>query len=93
MSREWRLRLADVVSYADDALAFVEGMTFDQFAADRRTQLAVLYSLLVVGEASKHVPADVRVRAPEANWRGASGFRDFAAHGYAAFPCPRCGAC
>lgn len=82
MSRDWRRRLADIVQYADDATAFVSGLTFEQFAADPRTQRAVLYSLLVIGEASKHVPESVRARAPGANFRGASGFRDFAAHGY-----------
>lgn len=40
------------------------------------------YSLLVVGEATKHVSAAVRARRPTAAWTRAAGFRDHAAHGY-----------
>lgn len=83
MSRDWLVRLADIVRYADDAHGFVTGMTFDDFATDLRTQRAVVYSLLAVGEAVKHVPPAVRERAPQVNWRGAAGFRDRVAHGYA----------
>lgn len=88
MSHDWRLRLADIVAYADDAVGFVAGMTYEDFAADARTQRAVLYSLLVVGAATKHVPDDVRARVPAAGWRGAAGFRDLAAHGYASMRLP-----
>ena len=35
-----------------DALSFVEGLSKDEFLADKRTQQAVIMSLLIVGEAS-----------------------------------------
>lgn len=82
MSRDWRVRLDDVVQYADEAIAFVSGMSFEAFAADVRTRRAVSYALLVVGEAVKHVPEAVRARAPRAGWTGAMRFRDRVAHGY-----------
>jgi len=82
VSRDWRVRLDDVVQYADEAMAFVAGMRYEEFAADVRTQRAVFYSLLVVGEATKHVPDGVRDLAPDAGWARASRFRDRVAHGY-----------
>lgn len=82
MSRDPRVPLDDVVRYANDAIAFVGGMSFEAFAADERTHRAVLYSLLVVGEAAKRVPGEVRDRAPGVRWREAMSFRNRAAHGY-----------
>ena len=82
MSRDPRLRLDDIVQYADKAMAFVAEMSFDAFAGDVKTQWAVSYALLVVGEAAKHVPGAVRARAPRAAWEDAMRFRDRAAHGY-----------
>lgn len=81
MSRDWRVWLDDVVQYADEAMGFVADMSFAEFTADVRTQRAVFYSLLVVGEATKHVPDAVRSLASEAGWIGATRFRDRVAHG------------
>ena len=39
--REWRIRVNDLVEAAERALAYVEGQSFEQFAADRRTVDAV----------------------------------------------------
>ena len=86
--RDWRVRLDDVAQYAEDAMAFVAGTSFDAFVADVRTQRAVFYSLFVVGEAAKHVPASVRAMAPDAEWTRAIRFRDRVAHGYDALALP-----
>lgn len=88
MSRDPRLRLDDIVEYADKAMAFVAGMSLDDFSSDLKTQWAVSYALLVVGEAAKHVPAAVRARAPHAEWDGATQFRNRAAHGYDSLKVP-----
>jgi uncharacterized protein with HEPN domain len=49
-------RLADYLDHmrqaAADACSFVEGMTRDDFLMDKRTQQAVILSLIVVGEAA-----------------------------------------
>ena len=84
MSRDWSVRLADVVEFSDRATAFVAGMSFEEFAADERTRFAVQYALLAVGEAAKSLPPEVRARAPHLDWRGVIGMRDRLAHGYAA---------
>jgi uncharacterized protein with HEPN domain len=40
---------------AADAMAFTEGMSQDDFLADKRTQQAVIMSLIVLGEAATKV--------------------------------------
>ncbi len=51
-------------------------------AADRQAYEAILFNLFVLGEAAKAVPADVRDRWPDVEWRGMAGLRDVLAHEY-----------
>lgn len=82
MSRDLRLYLEDIREHCGEILADTEGLTFDRFRTDRRTYKAVVYSLLVVGEAAKHVPPEVRARYPKVEWSNIAGMRDVLAHGY-----------
>ena len=65
--------------YIDMALA---GFDLEMFASQRDTKAAVERYLEIIGEAAKHVPADIRTRYPQVNWRQAAGMRDVLAHDY-----------
>ncbi|MBI2239865.1 MAG: DUF86 domain-containing protein [Magnetospirillum gryphiswaldense] len=82
MKRDSAACLADMLEYARDAQSFVSGMDFHAFAADRKTQYAVLRALEVIGEAAKRVPDDVRQRFPDIPWRQIIGMRNIIAHDY-----------
>ncbi len=82
MTRDPAACLADMLDYATDAGYFVAGMTAEAFAADRKTQFAVLRALEVIGEAAKRVPQDGQSRYPEIPWRAIIGMRNIIAHGY-----------
>lgn len=45
--------LADMVEAGQRILEYAEGLTFEEFLADRKTQDAVLRNLQVLGEATK----------------------------------------
>ncbi len=45
------LFLHDIADAVDAILALTAGMTYDEFAGDRAVLDAVLYNLLVIGEA------------------------------------------
>ena len=79
-------RLADYLDHMRQAIAdaqsFTEGMTQADFEQDRRTQQAVVMSLIVLGEAATKVMDQHSAFAAEHShipWRG---MRNRIAHGY-----------
>ena len=59
MNRNTLLYIRDILQNMEEAEAFVRGMSQEQFAADKKTQNAVLRSVEVIGEAAKNVPPEV----------------------------------
>ncbi len=82
-------RLGDYLDHmrqaAADACGFVDGLSKDDFLADKRTQQAVVMSLIIVGEAATKVMdgyAEFTQTHPEVPWRNMRGMRNRIAHGY-----------
>lgn len=82
-------RLPDYLDHmqqaAADACSFVEGLTKDKFLADKRTQQAVIMSLVIIGEAATKVMdgySDFAQTHPNVPWRSMRGMRNRIAHGY-----------
>jgi uncharacterized protein with HEPN domain len=74
-----------MVQAAKDAVSFIEGWSKQDFLADKRTQQAVIMSLIIVGEAASKVMVD-HLDFAEAHsdvpWRNMRGMRNRIAHGY-----------
>lgn len=82
-------RLGDYLNHirqaATDAITFVEGLSKEEFLEDRRTQQAVIMSLIIIGEASTKIMdqyPDFTVGHPHIPWRSMRGIRNRIAHGY-----------
>lgn len=82
-------RLPDYLDHirqaASDALSFVEGLAKADFVADKRTQQAVIMSLIIVGEAAAKVMdgfAEFTQAHSEVPWRSMRNMRNRMAHGY-----------
>lgn len=76
-------RLPDYLDHiqqaAADACSFVEGMAKDDFLADKRTQQAVIMSLIVIGEAATKVMdgyAEFTQAHAEVPWRSMRNMRN-----------------
>jgi uncharacterized protein with HEPN domain len=70
---------------ATDACSFVEGQSKAAFLEDKRTQQAVIMSLIIIGEAATKVmdnDAEFTQGHPEVPWRSIRGMRNRIAHGY-----------
>jgi uncharacterized protein with HEPN domain len=68
-----------------DAQTFTEGMARADFMQDRRTQQAVVMSLIVLGEAATKVMdqfPEFAASHAEIPWRNMRGMRNRIAHGY-----------
>lgn len=82
-------RLIDYLEHmqqaAADACGFLKGMAQGEFLEDKRTQQAVIMSLIIIGEAATKVmdshPEFARAHA-EVPWRSMRGMRNRIAHGY-----------
>jgi uncharacterized protein with HEPN domain len=48
--------LIDILENIEDAVSFVEEMTFEEFCQDKKTVKSVIRSLEVIGEAAKQYP-------------------------------------
>jgi uncharacterized protein with HEPN domain len=76
-------RLVDYLTYLAEAAAqariYVEGMSKDEFLADKRTQQAVIMNLVIIGEvATKLLQSygDFLERYPQVPWKSMKGMRN-----------------
>lgn len=74
--------LLDIFDSARFAQEYVEGVEQHAFERDRRTRSAVIYEILIIGEAAKRVSADFKAAHPEIPWRAMAGMRDVMIHDY-----------
>ncbi len=82
MKRDYALFLKDVLDAIDSIEKFVEGITLDEFRRDDKTSSAVIRKFEVIGEATKHVPEQIRDEHPEIPWKSIAGLRDRLIHAY-----------
>ncbi|MCE5321421.1 MAG: DUF86 domain-containing protein [Bacteroidales bacterium] len=54
----------------------------DIFMADETLKRAIVRSLEVIGEATKKIPADIKLRWSEIAWKNIAGMRDRLIHDY-----------
>ena len=76
------LRISDIIEAIQFILEYVEGMTFDQFADDRKTIDAVVRNFIVIGEAVSHLPDDFIENHPALPWREMRDMRNIVVHEY-----------
>ncbi len=69
-----------MIGAAERVLGYVHGLSYEDFVADTKTHDAVVMNLIVLAEAAKGVPDDVKARSPNTKWRAIEGFRNRAAH-------------
>lgn len=74
--------LSDIAGAARAARAFIEGMEYADFAVDLKTQSAVTYQLVIIGEAAKGLSAGVQARLSEIPWSEICRARDLFVHHY-----------
>jgi uncharacterized protein with HEPN domain len=76
------LYLSEMLDAARAIRNFTHGTNLETFLEDEKTRSAVTFQLLILGEASKAIPADIKSRASNLDWRGMASMRDRLIHAY-----------
>lgn len=76
------LYLQDILESIELIENFLHNVEKDGFLVDELRQSAVLYRLIIIGEASAHISTEVRNRYPKTPWKKIVGLRNISAHAY-----------
>lgn len=84
MSNERRDRdyLSDIMESMRRVVSYVEGLSYEAFMRDTRTQDAVVRNIEIIGEAAKNLSSSLKQRFPDVPWREMAGMRDKLVHHY-----------
>ena len=80
--RSWRVRIGDILDAVARIQRYADGMDHEAFYADDRSVDAVVYNLIVIGEAARLVPEEVVARTAAIPWARMRGMRNVLAHEY-----------
>jgi uncharacterized protein with HEPN domain len=82
MSRDPKLRLADIIESCTRIAAYIQGFDAARFDHDLKTQDAVIRQFEIIGEAVKSLPRDLIAKDASIPWTQIAGFRDVLVHSY-----------
>ncbi|MEM9219571.1 MAG: DUF86 domain-containing protein [Cyanobacteria bacterium P01_F01_bin.150] len=74
--------LLDIQRAAQKILRFQQGLEQSLFMADDKTQSAIVFQLLIMGEAVKRLSRDFRANHSDIPWSLIAGMRDNLIHEY-----------
>jgi len=77
--KEYIRHILDECSYI---ISVTENLLFDDFLEDETLKRAVVRSLEIIGEATKKIPADFKVKWNSIQWKNMAGMRDRLIHNY-----------
>ena len=62
--RDPKITIQEIILACENAIQFVEVMTFDQFLKDVKTSSAVQHQILILGEAVKRLSSSLPLTSP-----------------------------
>jgi len=74
--------LTDIEQNIELAWAFTEGMSYEDFCADRRTVYAVTRCFEIISEASRRLPKQLKARHSKIPWSDIAGAGSVYRHSY-----------
>ena len=80
--RPYDLYVEDILESIEKIENYIGGLEYEEFSKNTMVIDAVIRNLEIIGEASKHVPDDVRDNYPEIPWKRMIGLRNIVIHEY-----------
>ena len=77
--KEYLRHIQDECSYINSV---TENLLFEDFMENETLKRAVVRSLEIIGEATKKIPADFKVKWKSIQWKNMAGMRDRLIHDY-----------
>jgi uncharacterized protein with HEPN domain len=74
-------KLHDILE-AIEAIETYTVPSYDEFVADSKTQDAILYNLIIIGEAANQISNEFQEQNPAIPWSSMIGTRNIIVHGY-----------
>lgn len=74
--------LLDIWQAAQKIVMFSQGLDRKSLGENQEKQSAILYQVIVIGEAVKRLSPEFRRQHPEVPWKDIAGMRDIVAHQY-----------
>jgi len=78
-SKEYLRHIQDECLYL---IRVSENLLFDDFIKDETLKRALVRSLEIIGEATKKIPADIKVKWNSIQWKNIAGMRDRLIHDF-----------
>lgn len=78
----WKERLEDILEAINNLQFYVKGMTYQQFSRDKKTVRASTYEIMVIGEAARFIPDEIREKYPTVPWDKMRSIRNVVVHEY-----------
>jgi uncharacterized protein with HEPN domain len=75
-------RMEDMLQAIDNIYKYVGDATMEEFVADAMRYHAVVYNIMIIGEAANMLTFDFREEHPATPWKQITGMRNFLVHGY-----------
>jgi uncharacterized protein with HEPN domain len=81
-ARDYRDFLNDIVNAIRSIISFVAGMSLETYLADEKTRYAVMRGYEIMGEAVRHLPAELKAANADIPWNTMAAMRNRIIHGY-----------
>lgn len=82
MTRDFALYIEDIIEAIRKIDEFIGDMSFEDFLDNEMASSAVVLQLIIIGEASKNIPDEIRKNYSGLPWSDMARMRDKIAHSY-----------
>lgn len=74
--------LSDIYQAGQNVIAYAQGLNRANLEVNEMRTSAILYQILIIGEATKRLSPEFKAQHPELPWTDMAGMRDILAHQY-----------